>query len=97
MRDAATDRAFVAHLNIADQAGCIGKRGQASLDDVRSLNTEVRRQSAASDLVGVFLDVGKLGYSTNVDQKFRCGQAKLHHRNQAVTSSHDFGSTRVFL
>src|SRR5262249_14730144 len=97
MCDAATNRAFVAHLNVADQTGGLGKRGKPAFDHIGTLNHMMRCQGADSDLPTLFLDVREFGNAADVDQQLGCGQPELHHWNQAMPAGKNFRVACVFL
>src|SRR5262249_31020260 len=97
MHDAASDRAFVTHLNVADQTGSVGKRREPALDHTRTSDLLMLCQRSDRYLTAPFLNEGQFGNSADVDKNLGCGPPVFHHWNQALPAGKNFRVARMFL
>ena len=89
MRDRPADRAAVAHLRIADQAGCVREDRTSRAHRVVAHQVRVPRHRADRQSVAVVAHAAQLGDPADVDKKLRRGEAHPHRRHQRVPAGQD--------
>jgi len=91
MRQAAADRALVAHLHVAKMRGRLREQRAGAVQQVRGLNLKMRGGRPNSDLAALFANVSQVLDASDIDQHFRLRQPQLHCREKAVSAGQKFG------
>ncbi len=89
------DRAPVAHLGVADEAGHVGQDRHLGGEQCAPLQITVAGQRADRHVVAAVSDVGQVRQAADVDEDGRRGQAELHQRQQGMASGQEFGVVAV--
>ena len=88
----AADRAAVAHLLVADQAGGLCQDGAVLANHLRGGQRGMGRGCADAQHLPVQRDAAQLGHAPNVHQRRRLADAELHLRQQAVSTRQQLGA-----
>ena len=75
-----SDRAAVADLRVAHEAGDVRQQGQMLLDDGRALDVAVAGQRSHGDVVARVAHVRQVGHAADVDQHTGRHEPQLHER-----------------
>ena len=86
---AATQRAAIADLRIADLTGGLGDNRTLVGEQRRRGNVVMDRRREDLDLAVLLADAGEPGNFRDVDQDARLAQAQLHQRHQAVPAGQE--------
>ena len=82
----AAERAAIADLRIADRCRGLGQHGTCLLQQRRCGHVVVDGAGADFDRVVLLADPGQARNASDVDQRLRLAQTKLHERDQTVTA-----------
>ena len=91
VRDRAADRAAVANLRVADEAGRLGDDRALGPQELALLDVPVAREGADRDRVPVVLDVGEVGDPADVDEQLGPREPQPHEREQRVAAGDELG------
>ena len=89
--DVAADRAHVTHLRIGDQKRGFVQDRQRFCHLVRRQQLVLGGHGADHDVVAVAADALEPRNAVQIDQMLRCGQPKLHHRDQTMATGKGAG------
>src|SRR6185437_6462285 len=95
MRDAPTNRALIAHLNVADALRTRRQQRTDLLQQVRRFQLVVRRRRADQDLVVFFADIRKRLDARDIDQQLRLRETQLHRGNQTMPTREHFRAIEI--
>src|SRR5258708_35630482 len=96
VRQASSDGAFIADLNVAQVRRCFGQQWANAAKQVRRLNLIVRGHRTNANLSAFFADVRQDFKLADVNQHAWLHQAQLHGWNQAVTTRQELGVVFMF-
>ena len=86
VREAAADRATIAHLLIADLRSRVGNDGAVLVQQRRGGDIVVDGAGADLDSAVLLANAGEARDARDVNQQLRLVQSKLHERNEAVAA-----------
>ena len=95
VHERAADRAAVADLPVADQAGDMRQQRNAVGEQRGVHDVGVTGGRADGDVAVVLADVGQLRDAGDVDEDGRVRQAQLHHRQQRMAAGEELGVVTV--
>ena len=78
MGQAAADGSAIAHLDIADRAGCLRQQGTLFLHQLRAFYLIMCGERADDDFIVLMPDPAKPGNSTEIDKQLWIGEPELH-------------------